>query len=100
VALRKYKNVKEEPVDKPELFDRVVRHIGEYLETDVSYLTPESRPATAIAGLDSLKLFEMLLYLEDCFSVEFDENVMEHVETLGQLVDYIDQQLATAAKTA
>lgn len=85
-------------MDKTVLFERVVRHIGEYLETDVSHLTPESRPATALSGLDSLKLFEMLLYLEDSFGVEFDDSVMEHVETLGQLVDYIDQQITTAAK--
>ena len=78
------------------LFERVVRHIGEYLEQDVSHLTPESRPATALAGLDSLKLFEMLLYLEDCFGVQFDDSVMEHMETLGQLVDYIARQTPAA----
>lgn len=83
-------------MDDSPLFERVVRHIGEYLEQDVSYLTPASRPATALAGLDSLKLFEMLLYLEDCFGVEFDDSVMEHMETLGQLVDYIGRQTATA----
>jgi acyl carrier protein len=87
-------------VDKSVLFERVVRHIGEYLETDVSHLTPESRPATALAGLDSLKLFEMLLYLEDSFGITFDDSVMEHVETLGALVDYIDRQLATTAAKA
>lgn len=78
------------------LFERVVRHIGEYLEQDVSHLTPTSRPATALAGLDSLKLFEMLLYLEDCFGVQFDDSVMEHMETLGQLVDYIARQTPAA----
>jgi len=75
------------------LFERVVRHIGEYLEQDVSHLTPASRPATALAGLDSLKLFEMLLYLEDCLGVEFDDSVMEHMETLGELVDYVARQM-------
>lgn len=80
------------------LFERVVRHIGEYLERDVSHLTPESRPATALAGLDSLKVFEMLLYLEDCFGVQFDDSVMEHLETLGQLVEYIERQPPAAAQ--
>jgi acyl carrier protein len=85
-------------VDKQALFQSVVQHIGEYLETDVSYLTPESRPATAISGLDSLKLFEMFLYLEDCFGVEFDDSVMEHFETLNDLVDYIGQQMPSQAQ--
>lgn len=79
------------------LFERVVRHIGEYLETDVSHLTPSSSPATALAGLDSLKVFEMLLYLEDCFGVQFDDSVMENMETLGQLVDYIARQAPAPA---
>jgi acyl carrier protein len=83
-------------VDQTALSERVVRHIGEYLEADVSHLTLDSRPSAAIAGLDSLKLFEMFLYLEDCFGVEFDDSVMEHFETLGDLVGYIDRQLSTS----
>jgi acyl carrier protein len=71
------------------LFERVRGHIGEYLETDVSHVTGESRLATAVAGIDSLKLFEMLVYLEECFGVDFDENVVEKVATLDELVDYI-----------
>lgn len=76
------------------LFEQVKKHIGEYLETDVSHVTGDSRLATAVAGLDSLKLFEMLLYLEECFGVDFDENAVEKVATLDELVDYISRLLA------
>lgn len=82
------------------LFQRVVQHIGEYLETDVSHLTLDSKPATAIPGLDSLKVFEMFLYLEDKFGVEFDDTVMEHFETLGDLVSYIEKQMPAEAGAA
>lgn len=82
------------------LFQRVVEYIGEYLETDVSHLTLDSRPATALPGLDSLKVFEMFLYLEDRFGVEFDDTVMEHFETLGDLVRYIGEQLPAPAEAA
>lgn len=80
-------------MDKDILFQRVVQHVGEYLETDVTHLTPDSRPATAVPGLDSLKLFEMVLYLEDCFGFQVDDSVMDHLETFGDLVDYIGRQL-------
>ncbi|GAA1044299.1 phosphopantetheine-binding protein [Streptomyces murinus] len=72
-----------------ELFTRIVGHIGEFVERDVSYLTPRSHVANSIEGMSSLKMIELLLYLEDCFGVDFDESVMEKLETLQDLEDYI-----------
>jgi acyl carrier protein len=71
------------------VFKQVVQHIGEYLETDVTHLRMDSRVASAIPGLDSFKLFEMILYLEDCFGIEFDESIMENIDTMEDLVNYI-----------
>jgi acyl carrier protein len=81
------------------LFSRVVRHIGEYLEEDVSHLRPESRVSTAIPGLDSIKLFEMTLYLEDQLGVEFDESIMEHVDTMQDLIAYIQARAPQLAES-
>ena len=78
----------------PDLFQEVVQQIGQYLETDVSHLRPDSRVASAIPGLDSFKLFEMILYLEDHFEIEFDENVMEKIDTMQSFVDHIDRLLS------
>ena len=85
-------------MDKAVVFGRVIQYVAEFLETDVSHLTLDSRPADALGGLDSLKVFEMLLYIEDRFGLQFDDSVMEHFETLGDLVDYIQRQLSTAPK--
>lgn len=53
---------------QPELFGKTVQHIGEYLEQDVSHLTPASRlDASVRPAWTLLKLFEMPLYLEDRF---------------------------------
>lgn len=82
------------------LFQQVVQHIGEYLERDVSHLTMDSRPATAISGLDSLKMFEMILYLEECFGVEFDESVMDRIDTMRDLVNYIKTLLPQSYQAA
>jgi acyl carrier protein len=87
-------------VSEASLFDRVVKHMGEYLEMDVSHLDPNARIATAIPGIDSMKIFEMVLYLEDCFEVEFEEKVMEKIDTLSELVSYIDSKLAAKAVEA
>jgi acyl carrier protein len=76
-------------VSDNDLFERLVKHLGEFLETDVSHLKPESRLATALAGLDSLKMFELIMYLEDAFGIRVDENAVEHLDTLHDLEAYI-----------
>jgi acyl carrier protein len=82
------------------LFEKVVGHIGEFVEADVSYLTPESRLATSIQGMSSLKLFELLLYMEDCFGLEFNEAVMDKLDTMQDLVAYIRERQSEAAQPA
>jgi acyl carrier protein len=78
-----------------DLFQRLVRHLGEYLETDASHLKPESRVATAVAGLDSLKMFELIMYLEDAFGITMDEKAIDHLDTLHDLEAYIRALLPT-----
>ncbi|MGI9484316.1 MAG: acyl carrier protein [Geminicoccaceae bacterium] len=77
-------------MNRSELFDDVVSRVGEFLETDVSALASNDRLASSIDGLSSLKMMELVLYLEECFGVEFDESAFEHFETLQELVDYIE----------
>ncbi|HEX6098141.1 MAG TPA: acyl carrier protein [Thermoanaerobaculia bacterium] len=77
-----------------DLFRQTVQYIGEYLETDVSHLRPDSRVAFAVPGLDSFKLFEMILFLEDRFDIEFDENVMEKIDTMQDFVSHIELLLS------
>lgn len=83
-----------------QLFDKIVGHIGEFIETDTSHLTMESRLATSIQGLDSLKMFEMILYLEECFGISFDEDVMDRIDTMGDLVSYVRERTETGVQPA
>ncbi|WP_116210671.1 acyl carrier protein [Streptomyces olivoreticuli] len=72
-----------------ELFEKIVGHIGEFVEADVSHLAPDSHLATSIEGMSSLKMVELLLYMEDCFGLEFDGSVMDKFGTMRDLVTYI-----------
>jgi acyl carrier protein len=76
-------------VSDPELFDTVVREIGTFLGTDASHLRPDSHLASELDGLSSLKLYELMLYLEDSVGFDFDEKVVDRVDTVQQLLDYI-----------
>ena len=80
-----------------ELFERVIKYVGEFLETDVSHLNMESRLVTALPGLDSMRMFEMFLYLEDCFGTEFDDSLIENLDSMGDLVQYVESQVAKGA---
>lgn len=85
-------------MENSKIFSQTVQYMGEYLEMDISHVTPNSRVA-AVPGLDSLKLFESMLYLEECFSVDFDESVMEHIDTMSDLVTYIESRLKNKSGT-
>ncbi|MGK5636778.1 acyl carrier protein [Streptomyces sp. URMC 126] len=81
-----------------ELFEKIVGHIGEFVETDVSHLTPQSNIATSIEGMSSLKMVELLLFLEDCFGVDFDESVMDRLQTMRDLEQYIRQAMESSGQ--
>ena len=85
-------NHEEDAVTDTQLFDTVVRQIGVFLETDVSHLKPESRLSSEVEGLSSLKLYELMLYLEDCVGFDFDEKVVDRIDTLQELVAYIKER--------
>lgn len=74
-----------------ELFDTVAKHIGIFLETDTSHLQFDSHLARELDGLSSLKLFELMLYLEDSVGFDFDEKVVDRIDTMRQLIDYIKE---------
>lgn len=83
-----------------DLFDRVVVYIGEYLEIETDRLQRTSSLREALPNCDSLQLFELFLYIEDCFNVDLDEDVIDRVQTIGDLVDYLQTQLPGDSESA
>lgn len=73
-----------------DVYQSLMRYLGEFFESDLSHVKPESRIVNAIPGLDSLRLQEVLIYLEDRFNVQFDETVLDHIETVRSFVDHIE----------
>jgi acyl carrier protein len=92
--------VSDQSVSDQRLFEDVVRHIGIFLETDASKLRPDSHLARELDGLSSLKLFELMLYLEDSICFDFDEKVVDRIDTMQQLLDYIKEHRRQAGPVA
>lgn len=80
-----------------ELIDEVKKHISDFLEQDVSHLTADSLIATSLPGFDSLKMMEMIVYLEEVMDVEFDTEIVDKFKTLGDLVNYIKEKKTAKA---
>jgi acyl carrier protein len=72
-----------------ELFQEVKQRMGEFAETDISHLAIDTEIITAFPNLDSLQMYEMLVYLEETMKIEVDENVIDKFRTFGDLVGYI-----------
>ncbi|USS87149.1 MULTISPECIES: acyl carrier protein [Fructilactobacillus] len=62
-------------------------------DVDVNDITLETNFKDGL-DLDSLDIFEIVDALEDEYDIEIDGD--EGIETVGQLVDYVDQQVNQA----
>ena len=67
--------------------DTVKEVLVENLDLDADEITEDSTLESL--GIDSLDMVELICDLEEKLDIEFGEP--EGIETIGQLVDYIDQ---------
>ena len=70
--------------------ERVIKVMAEHLEMDKNEITPGTTRADL--GVDSLDTVEILMEMEDEFGVTIEPGEV-HVETVGELADYIDTLL-------
>ncbi|MCE2325648.1 phosphopantetheine-binding protein [Streptococcus thermophilus] len=44
-------------------------------------------------GVDSIELMEFIINLEDEFSLEISDNIIDHMDKVSDLLDYLSEQL-------
>ena len=71
------------------VFEAIAELIAERNDCDPSTITPDMKFSDL--GIDSLDTVEMLMNLEDKIGQEIE--LEEKVETVGDLVDYIEARL-------
>ena len=71
------------------IIDKIKSILAEQLDVDVEELTPETDIAKDL-NADSLDVVEILMSLEDEFSVEIPDEEIENIKTIGDLVEYIE----------
>ncbi|OYD06448.1 acyl carrier protein [Paludifilum halophilum] len=71
--------------------NRVQRIIVDRLGVDASEVTPEAAVKDDL-GADSLDVMDLILELEDEFSMEISDEQAEKINTVGDIVNYIESR--------
>ena len=71
------------------IFDKIKTILAEQLDVDAETLTMETDIAKDL-NADSLDVVEILMSIEDEFSVEIPDEEIENIKTIGGLVEYIE----------
>lgn len=71
------------------IVDKIKSILAEQLDVDVEDLTTDTDIAKDL-NADSLDVVEILMSLEDEFSVEIPDEEIENIKTIGDLAEYIE----------
>ncbi len=70
------------------IFEKIKTILAEQLGANEADMTMETNIAKDL-GADSLDVVELLVAIEDEFSVEVPDEEIENIKTIGDLVEYI-----------
>ena len=70
------------------MLEKIKEIIAESLGTEISTLTEETSFKEDL-GADSLDLFELVMALEDEYSVEIPAEELQELTTVGAVMDYL-----------
>ena len=75
-----------------DIFEKVKDLIADQLDVDDKDNITEASSITDDLGADSLDVVDLVMALEDEFSVEIPEDQVENIKTVGDIVKYIEDK--------
>ena len=75
-----------------DIFEKVKNLIAEQLDVADKDNISEASSITDDLGADSLDVVDLVMALEDEFSVEIPEDEVENIKTVGDIVKYIEDK--------
>lgn len=72
------------------IFEKVKKLIADQLDVEEDVIT-EAASITDDLGADSLDVVDLVMSIEDEFSVEIPEDQVENIKTVGDIVKYIEE---------
>lgn len=74
------------------VLDKMKNILVEQLECDPEDITMESLLVDDL-GADSLDAIDIVMSVEDTFKVEVPDEIIEKIETVGDIVNYIEDHI-------
>ena len=72
------------------IFEKIKELLAEQLDTPADDMAMDTDIANDL-GADSLDVVELLMSIEDEFDVEIPDEEIENIKTIGDLVQYIEE---------
>jgi acyl carrier protein len=76
---------------KEEILDQLIELIRPYAEEPI-VLSDQTRIIDDV-GLDSMKVMELVMQIEDCFDVSVPLNILPDVNTIGEFAKHLETLL-------
>ncbi|OQC15724.1 MAG: Acyl carrier protein [Firmicutes bacterium ADurb.Bin080] len=73
------------------MLEKVRKHIAELLGIKEGIITPDSKLVEDLKA-DSLDIVQMLIVIEDEFNVEFSDDEIASLKTVGDIVAFIEKK--------
>lgn len=73
-------------------FEKIADILAEQLDADRDAMTLDTKIAEDL-GADSLDLVDLLMSVEDEFGIEIPDEDVENIQTIGDIVDYINEKV-------
>ena len=74
------------------VLDKVKSILADQLDIDVNDISENTDIGNDL-GADSLDVVEIMMSIEDTFSIEFDEEDISKFQTVGSVVAYIESKI-------
>ncbi len=72
------------------MFERIRELVAEKVGVELEDITMETSFADDLEA-DSITLFELVMAIEDEFDIEIDDESIEKIETVGDIVKYLEE---------
>ena len=74
------------------VFEKIKKILADQLDAEESQMTMETKIEEDLSA-DSLDVVELLMSIEDEFNVEIPDEEIENLQTIGDVVEYIQANM-------
>ena len=74
------------------MLEKIQAMLAEALNLTIEKVTPDAKIVDDL-GADSLDVVELLMTIEDEFSIEIPDEEIENIRTIGELTEYIQSNI-------